>query len=97
MSQEASGGREPPEVNPVKLQIKLFAVAKQRLGRGTIELELPETATVRQLRGAIVEQFPALADVVQHARIAVDNDYAADAALIGLNSEIAIIPPVSGG
>jgi molybdopterin converting factor small subunit len=81
----------------MKLQIKLFAVAKQRLGRGAIELELPGAVSVRQLRGAIVEQFPQLADVVRHARIAVDNEYAADDAAIGMQSELAIIPPVSGG
>ena len=81
----------------MKLTVKLFAVAKQRLGRGEIELDLPDGASVRQLRGAIVEQFPPLAEVMQHARIAVDNDYASDAAVLGFISEIAIIPPVSGG
>lgn len=81
----------------MKLTVKLFAVARQRIGRGTIELELPEAATVGNVRGAIVEQFPPLADVVRHARIAVDSEYAADGSVVGTKSEIAIIPPVSGG
>jgi len=81
----------------MKLTVRLFAVAKQRLGSGAIELELPDAATLRQLRGAIVEQFPQLADVMQHARIAVDSDYAPDTAVIGVHSDLAIIPPVSGG
>ena len=81
----------------MKLSVKLFAVAKERAGRSAIEIELPDGATVRQLRGAIVEQFPPLADVMRHARLAVDNDYAGDAAVIGSAAEIALIPPVSGG
>jgi molybdopterin converting factor subunit 1 len=81
----------------MKLNVKLFAVAKERIGASAIEVELSEGATVRQLRGAIVEQFPPLADVMRHARLAVDNDYASDAAVIVMRSEIAIIPPVSGG
>ena len=81
----------------MKVHVKLFAVAKERIGASAIEVELSEGATVRQLRGAIVEQFPPLADVMRHARLAVDNDYASDVAVIDMRSEIAIIPPVSGG
>jgi molybdopterin converting factor subunit 1 len=81
----------------MKLIVKLFAVAKDRVGKNAIDVELPDGATVRQLRGAIVEQFPPLADVLRHARVAVNNDYASDTALIEEMAEIAIIPPVSGG
>jgi molybdopterin converting factor small subunit len=84
----------------MNVRVKLFAVAKQRVGRPEIEVALPAEpagCTVRQLRGAIVEQHPALADVVAHARLAVGNEYAEDDAEIGPAAEIAIIPPVSGG
>jgi molybdopterin synthase catalytic subunit len=81
----------------MKVRVKLFAVARQRMGQEAIDVELPDSATVRQLRGALVEQFPPLADVLAHARIAVANEYAADAATIPASAEIALIPPVSGG
>jgi molybdopterin converting factor subunit 1 len=81
----------------MKLTVKLFAVARQRVGCSEIELELAEGATVGKLRGAIAEQFPLLAEVMRHARIAVDSEYAADTTAIGNRSELAIIPPVSGG
>jgi len=81
----------------MKVTVKLFAVAKQRIGRSAIEVELPEPASVGNLRGAVVEQFPPLADVLRHARIAVDSEYAADTVRVTPNSEIAMIPPVSGG
>ena len=81
----------------MKVRVKLFAVARQRTGHESVDIELPERATVRQLRGAIVEQCPALADVVAHARLAMNNEYAADETLVAVNAELALIPPVSGG
>jgi molybdopterin converting factor subunit 1 len=81
----------------MKLPVKLFAVARERVGRSTIEVELPAGASVRQLRGAIAEQYPPLADLLALARLAIDNDYATDATPISPQSELALIPPVSGG
>lgn len=81
----------------MKLHVKLFAVARQRVGREAIEVELPEPASVRQLRGAIAEQYPPLAQVLAHVRFAVNSDYASDATTIPPAAEVAIIPPVSGG
>ena len=81
----------------MKIRVKLFAVARERVGREAVEVELPGQATAGQLRGALVEQFPPLADVLRHARLAVNSEYAADALTIPAAAEVAIIPPVSGG
>jgi molybdopterin converting factor subunit 1 len=81
----------------MKVRVKLFAVARQRVGREAIEVELPQTATVASLRSAIAEQHPPLADVIRHVRFAVDSDYATDATPIRAAAELAVIPPVSGG
>ena len=81
----------------MKLRVKLFAVARQRIGRDEIEVELPGDTTVGRLRRALAERFPPLADILRHARIAVDSDYATDATVLHGASEIALIPPVSGG
>jgi molybdopterin converting factor subunit 1 len=81
----------------MRIQVKLFAVARQRAGRDCVEVELPAAATARQLRGALVEQHHSLADVVAHSRLAIDNQYAADETVIRPAAEVALIPPVSGG
>ena len=81
----------------MKLCVKLFAVARQRVGRDTVEVQLPTEATVGNLRAAIIEQFPSLAEVLAHARLAVDSEYASDASSLPLDAEVAVIPPVSGG
>jgi molybdopterin converting factor subunit 1 len=81
----------------MRVRVKLFAVARQRAGRESVEVEIPAGATVRQLRGAMLEQVPALAEVIPHVRLAVNSQYAADGMMIPAGAEVAVIPPVSGG
>jgi molybdopterin converting factor subunit 1 len=81
----------------MKVSVKLFAVARQRAGASSIDVEVPEMATTGQLRTALAEQFPPLKDILPHSRIAVANEYAADTVPISGTAEIALIPPVSGG
>ena len=81
----------------MKIQIKLFAVAKEIAEREVIDVELAEGSSVPELRDAIVEQFPALAEVVRHAMFAVNSQYADNQTELLADSEVACIPPVSGG
>jgi molybdopterin converting factor small subunit len=62
-----------------------------------VHVELPEPATVGQLRTALVQQHPALARVVPRAMIAVDSEYAEAGAVVREGAQVACIPPVSGG
>jgi molybdopterin converting factor subunit 1 len=81
----------------MKVIVKLFAVARQRIGKEQLAVELPMGATVGQLRRILVELHPTLADVLAHARLAVKSEYAAESEVIPEAAEVAIIPPVSGG
>jgi molybdopterin converting factor subunit 1 len=81
----------------VKIQVKLFAAARQNAGRDTVEVELPEAGTVADLRAAIATQFPALDATARHCLFAINNQYVENDAGIPYGSEVACIPPVSGG
>jgi molybdopterin converting factor subunit 1 len=81
----------------VKVQVKLFAVAKQLAGSETVEVELPAGATVAQLRAALAAQSPPLAHLASHAMFAINAEYAENSTPIPPAAEIACIPPVSGG
>jgi molybdopterin converting factor subunit 1 len=81
----------------MKVTIKLFAAAKQIAGTDSIELSCSENSTVSDLKGKLVEQLPDLESIVSHARFAINADFATDDTLVQENSEIACIPPVSGG
>lgn len=81
----------------MKLRVKLFAVARELVGQPEVELELAANATVADVRREIVRQYPPLESILKHARWAVDAEFANDWVAVSSTSEVALIPPVSGG
>ena len=81
----------------MNVKVKLFAVAKQLAGAETVAVTLPNSPTVKKLRDALGQQFPPLYDITQRAMIAIDAEYVNNDAIVPEHSEIALIPPVSGG
>jgi molybdopterin converting factor subunit 1 len=80
------------------VRIRLFAAAREAANQHTINLTLADHATVADLRRALSIQYPAMRRVLEHSRIALDADYAtSDSATIHPTTDVAIIPPVSGG
>ena len=79
------------------VRVHFFALAKQRVGRSEISIELPPNSAVADLRAHLAEQFPALADLLPQVRLALNAEYVSDETLLSENCEAAIIPPVSGG
>jgi molybdenum cofactor cytidylyltransferase len=95
-----SGGEDDGSAGPPRrmtLEVRLFAMARERAGQTTIEVELPLGARVADLRAAIVHDLPLLAPLLPKTMIAVDEEYAADDRVLAPGSRIAVIPPVSGG
>lgn len=86
-----------PKGSAVKIQIRVFAGLKERLGGDRVELELPADATVAQARSALAEAYPAAAPLVQRALFATESDYLADTTPVPSTGDLACIPPVSGG
>jgi len=81
----------------MKIAVQMFAVARQLAGSDQVELELPAGATVRDLRRALAEEIPDLASWLSSVRFAIDSEYADEQQTLSAASEVACIPPVSGG
>lgn len=81
----------------MKLAVKLFARARDLAGSSLIELEVPDLATVADLRTALTSTYPALAPLAPILLIAVGTDYASDQVKLTATSDVACFPPVSGG
>ncbi len=81
----------------MKIQVKLFAAAREALGSQTVCVDLPQSATAADLRAAIAAQCPVLDSTVRHWLLAINHQYANDTTVIPADAEIACIPPVSGG
>ncbi|QQL50737.1 molybdopterin converting factor subunit 1 [Mucilaginibacter ginkgonis] len=79
------------------MQILLFGITKDIVGQS--QLTLPEGETVgnvSQLKTWLCKQYPEFNNLSSLA-IAVNSEYADDDTLIDSQSEVALIPPVSGG
>ena len=77
--------------------IRLFAAARELAGRSEAVIELPEAATVGDLRRALTHQLPPLAALAQRSLVAVNAEYAGEESRLTADDEVALIPPVSGG
>jgi sulfur-carrier protein len=81
----------------MKVRVQLFARARDLAGAEWIELELSNSPTIAELRGAIAGQFPPLAPLLARSVIALNEEFANDADPIPEDSRLAVLPPVSGG
>lgn len=77
----------------------LFAGARAAAGVGQVEFDHQTAPTVAAVVAQAVQRFPGLGEVVPHCAIAVDGVVDTDAGKVVTNahSEIALLPPVSGG
>jgi molybdopterin synthase sulfur carrier subunit len=82
----------------MKVSVLLFAHARELVESSSVELELPDgNVTVKSVTDALTSKYPALADVMKTAMIAVNRKYVDEDANVSAKDEIAVIPPVSGG
>lgn len=79
------------------LRVKLFARARDLAGTDALLVELSPGATVADLRQSLAKTCPPLADFLPRCAIAVNNEFTQDNVVLPAHSEIALLPPVSGG
>ena len=77
--------------------VRLFARARDLAGADTLRIELPDGATVADLRRRLAADCPALASLLERSALAVANEFAADSLVLAGAAEVALLPPVSGG
>jgi molybdopterin synthase catalytic subunit len=80
-----------------KVKLLFFATLKERAGLTQTELELPENATVADLKAELVRRFPALMPMMGHVLVSVNQNYAYNEDPVPPQAEVALFPPVSGG
>ncbi len=79
------------------IEVRLFAGARQAAESELVAVSLPNSATVADLRQALIAQFPALVPWESRLLIAVDQQYAGEQQSLSPDDEVACFPPVSGG
>lgn len=81
----------------MRVDVRLFARAREIAGAERLQVELPESARIADVRAALGEQVPALRPLLPALLAAVGTEYAGDQTPINPAAEIAFFPPVSGG
>jgi molybdopterin converting factor small subunit len=81
----------------VKVPVSLFARYREAVGRGRVEVDVADGATVEDVWGALTHAHPVLARYRPHTLFAVGNDYVSADRAIQPGEELACFPPVSGG
>ena len=79
----------------MRLKVLYFGVLKDLLGRGSVEMEMAEGASVADLLGRHRASSPAA--VWESIAVAVNQEYARGADVLKDGDEVALLPPVSGG
>jgi len=83
---------------PMTVSVRLFAILRERAGRGSVDLDLRPGATVADAIEALGSE-PGLDEVLERLPVtmAVNRDYARPETQLSEGDELALIPPVSGG
>ena len=79
------------------MRVLFFAQAKDAAETSELQLALPSGCTAEEVWQLLISARPRLAVFRSTARLARNNEYAADGTIFLNTDEVALIPPVSGG
>ncbi len=90
-------GKTRPTLHDMHIRVFLFALYRDLVGRGEVQVELPPGATARALVGALRARGGGFARLPEMPVIAVNESYAAADTVLYDGDEVALLPPVAGG
>jgi molybdopterin converting factor subunit 1 len=79
------------------IKLLFFATIRDRAGTKSLELDIPADLTIQGLKDKLSIDYPNLKDSMKSVLITINREYAFDDAVVPLNAEVALFPPVSGG
>ena len=79
------------------MRVQLFGPIRERLGSDVVEVSGDGVDTVGGLLDRLAADYPELASYRASVRLAVDQRIVDEGARLDGASELALIPPVSGG
>lgn len=92
-----NSGRTPGKEGPLKVHTRFFALYRERVGQRTLDIEVPDDATVKDLVAVVCGRFPGFSPNPSAVVVAVNRDYVNHTHPLKEGDEAAFIPPVSGG
>ena len=81
----------------MKIRIRLFASAREVVGKQEVIVDVPEGLTAADLLIQLGAEYPDLRRQAPSLRLAVNHEYVEGGRRLAEGDEVALIPPVSGG
>ncbi len=81
----------------MRIQVLLFAIYRDLAGTGDLAVDLPESATVRDLLATLRARSAALSRLPPEPAVAVNRDYVDLDTPLQDGDDVALLPPVAGG
>ena len=88
---------DQPGQTIVQISVRLSAALAQITGAARLQVTAPDTATVADVRHALLTTYPALAARLPHAVAIVSGEHAASTDAVLADQEVAFLMPVAGG
>ncbi len=79
------------------IKVLFFASLKNLVGVPEIQLEIPNAASVSDLKALLEVHYPQLAPALKSSLVSVNMEFAFDEDTLPASAEVALFPPVSGG
>jgi molybdopterin converting factor subunit 1 len=93
----ADSGRQEGGVSDLRVEVLLFAQAREAAGTSALTLVLPRGASVGDATGRLASTCPRLAPHLERCSFAVNKAYAPRERILEDEDELAVIPPIGGG
>ncbi len=81
----------------MEIEVLYFANLKDRAGVPRESLQLPDGASIADLKAALAERHDRLAEALDSALAAINREFAFPEEILNDGDEVALFPPVSGG
>ena len=81
----------------ITVKVLLFSVLKEKIGEGSMTVELASSQTGKELLDQLAADFTPILDYRNVIRLAVNESYVDEMHQLVDGDEIALITPVSGG
>jgi MoaE-MoaD fusion protein len=80
-----------------RIKVLFFATLKDRTGVKETILDMPEQATVKDLKIHLQQEFAGLSPALDSALVSINREFALEDEYFPAGAEVAFFPPVSGG
>lgn len=77
--------------------VNLYYHLKEKAGTNSIQIEIPDTATMKDLKKLLIENYPALESQLDNILMLINQKIAVDEDMIPKEARISFLTPIGGG